>query len=109
MIVAARSESVGPKTHRINSGKGTYISPIYEGFKQTARIYGFYKDIKPYLPETYLKKYTYKPHKRAFGYASQKLHEKKNESPPRRFKQKLDGWHCKQWNYNSDNNPCSSG
>ncbi len=75
MIVAPSRQAVSPKTYTINAGKGTYIGPAYQGFKAVARTYGFYKDIKPYLPEEIIKKYTgkykYKPRKRLTAYAFQ--------------------------------------
>ncbi len=68
MIAASSEHSYAAKAYQINrGGKGAAIGPIYEGFKQTARIYGYYKDIQPYLPETHLKKYKYKPGKRFVG------------------------------------------
>ncbi len=43
--------SISPKTYTINSGKGTYVGPAYTVFKAGAKAFGFYKDIRPYLPE----------------------------------------------------------
>ncbi len=71
MIVTSTSQPASAKATIINSGKGAVFGSTYQGFKEVARIYGFYKDIKPYLPETYLDKYRYKPHKRVAGYAGQ--------------------------------------
>ncbi len=49
--------SVSPKTYVINSGKGTVYSTGYQIFKYGAKAFGFYKDIKPYLPEEAIQKY----------------------------------------------------
>ncbi len=77
MIVASQRKSVSPKSYQINrGGKAAIFGPAYEGFKTVSKAYGFYKDIKPYLPENILGKYKYKTHKRVFGYASQKFHAK---------------------------------
>jgi len=68
MIVTSSRQSVAPKTYNLNSGKGTVIGPAYQGLKHIARVYGIYKDIRPYLPEEFLEKhigkYKYKPGKR---------------------------------------------
>ncbi len=71
LIKTASSQPGSAKATIINSGKGTIIGSTYEGFKHAARVYGFYQDIKPYLPDTYIDKYRYKPHKRLFEYALQ--------------------------------------
>ncbi len=84
-IVAGRIQSQSAKATIINSGKGAIYSSAYTGFKHAARVYGFYRDIKPYLPETYIDKYRYKPHKRVaaqilktkgFLKANNKFHKK---------------------------------
>ena len=79
MIVARSRQTTKVKTSPIGTGpKGpTYLPAIYEIGKQVADIYGYYENIKPYLPETYIDKYTYKPRKRIAGYLGQKLYEKK--------------------------------
>ncbi len=86
MIVAQRAQSSSAKATVINSGKGAIYGTAYSGFKHAARAYGFYKDIKPYLPETYIKKYQYKPHKRIYGQISKTKGFLK--TPSRKFKQK---------------------
>ncbi len=80
MIVAQHSKEVSPTTYRIGQGKGSFIGPVVTGFKHISKTYGFYKDIKPYLPETYLDKYKYKPGKRITGFLGQTFHKKKFES-----------------------------
>ncbi len=55
--MSINSTSIAPKTYQINSGKGTYAGPAYQAFKAIAKTYGFYKDIRPYLPEEVIKKY----------------------------------------------------
>ncbi len=77
MIKSIGSQPSGAKATVINQGKGTIFGSAYEGFKQASRTYGFYQDIKPYLPETYLDRYRYKPHKRISGYLGQTFHKKK--------------------------------
>ncbi len=67
MIVSTRPSPQGARATIINSGKGTVFSSAYTGFKHVSKVLGFYQDIRPYLPETYLDKYRYKPHKRAYA------------------------------------------
>ncbi len=66
-FVTVSSQPSSAKATIINSGKGAVFGTAYEGFKRASRVYGFYQDIKPYLPETYIDKYRYKPHKRIAG------------------------------------------
>ncbi len=80
MIVTRFRQKVSPKATVINSGKGTVLGSAYTGFKHVASTYGFYQDIKPYLPETYLDKYRYKPRKRIAGYIGQTVYKKALES-----------------------------
>ncbi len=78
MIVTSRRQTPGAKASFISrKSRAPYLGYAYEGLKHASRTYGFYKDIKPYLPETYLDKYTYKPHKRVAGYIGQKFWKKK--------------------------------
>ncbi len=72
-IKSAANQPSGAKSTVINSGKGTVLGSTYQGFKHAAKAFGFYKDIEPYLPETSIKKYTYKPHKRTSGYLGKAL------------------------------------
>ncbi len=68
LIVSKGQQSGSPKVSSISrTPKRFWFGPAYEGFKQASRTYGFYKDIKSYLPETYLEKYKYKPGKRITG------------------------------------------
>ncbi len=66
MIVAQSKQPAGVKYSIINQGKAGFAGSAYTGFKHIAKAYGFYKDIEPYLPETYIDKYRYKPHKRVY-------------------------------------------
>ena len=86
-LVTSFSQPSGAKATVINSGKGTVIGSAYEGFKHAARAYGFYQDIKPYLPETYIDKYRYKPHKR-ISYALQKTKGFLRNAPRNKFSKK---------------------
>ncbi len=91
LINATSSGSVSPKAYQINrGGKAAAIGPIYEGFKQIGRAYGFYQDIEPYLPETIVEKYKYQPHKRVAGYLGQAFHAKKKfKSSSHKFNQEF--------------------
>ncbi len=82
-INATQSSQISPKTYRIGQGKGTYVGPIYEGFKQVARTYGFYKDIEPYLPEELIQKPFKKPVTTSLDFqrAIQKIIPKKTRFP----------------------------
>ncbi len=102
LIKTASQQPSGAKATIINSGKGTVISSAYQGFVQFSKAYGFYQDVKPYLPDTYLKKYTYKPHKRVAGYLGQAFHAKKRSSSSGKYYKKL---RCGQWG-NWNNNFC---
>ncbi len=79
LIKTTSSQPSGAKATVIGSKtRFAFVPHAYEGFKTAGKAYGFYKDIKPYLPETYLDKYKYKPHKRISGYLGQKFHAKKS-------------------------------
>ncbi len=67
LIKGIGNQPTGAKSTIINSGRGSVVSSAYTGFKHIAKAYGFYQDVKPYLPETYIDKYRYKPHKRVAG------------------------------------------
>ncbi len=103
MIVAGQSKKVSPSTYRIGQGKATYFGPVITGFKHIAKSYGFYKDIKPYLPETYLDKYKYKPGKRITGYAGQIFHSKKRKLSSSYSKLNKECQHSKYWNCQRSN------
>ncbi len=55
------STKYGAKTYKLNQGKGTFIGPAYEGFKSVAKIYGYYEQVRPYLPEERFKDIYRKP------------------------------------------------
>ncbi len=76
MIVTSRPQTrINPKAYPIGSNaKAPYVGTAYQLFKHASKVYGFYGDIKPYLPDTYL---DYKPHKRLTGYAGKRFHAKK--------------------------------
>ncbi len=77
IVTKGTSASASPKLSTLSrGGKYGWTSTAYHGFKTVAKSYGFYKDIKPYLPEQY-DRYRYKPRKRLAGYAGQKLWSKK--------------------------------
>ncbi len=78
MIVTGKAQTTRGKASFIQrGGRAPYLGYAYEGLKYSSKTYGFYQDIKPYLPETYLDKYRYKPHKRVAGYLGQAFHAKK--------------------------------
>ncbi len=77
MIVTASSQPTSAKATVLNSGKGTILGSAYQGFKIASKTFGFYQDIKPYLPDTAIDRYRYKPHKRITGYLGQAFHSKK--------------------------------
>ncbi len=80
LIKSASPQPRGAKATVINSGTGAIASSAYTGFKHVARVYGFYKDIQPYLPETTIDRYRYKVHKRTSGYVGQKIHKSKTST-----------------------------
>ncbi len=71
MIVTTGTQPGSAKATTISTrSRGIpFVGHAYEGFKYASRAFGFYQDIKPYLPETTLDRYRYKPHKRGYGYA----------------------------------------
>ncbi len=82
MVVARVKQTQKAKTYPIGTrpSKAGYFPAAYETGKTILRGYGVYQDVKPYLPETYIDKYTYKPHKRVAGYAGQIFWSKKELS-----------------------------
>ncbi len=102
MIVTSSPQPGSAKATVINSGKGAVFGTTYQGFKFAARTFGFYQDIKPYLPETYLDKYRYKPHKRIVGYASKTRGFLKRNKTGNQFYKKRS--RCGIWN-----NWCANG
>ncbi len=81
MIVTRRpSRQYKAKAYPIGSKPG-FVGGYYEAGKRLAEAAGIYKDIRPYLPETYIDpvidKYSYKPRKRLSGYAGKALWSKK--------------------------------
>ncbi len=93
MIVAGKSQSQKPKISPIGQrpSKAGYVPAVYEVGKTALKSYGYYEQVKPYLPDTYIDKYTYKPHKRISGYIGQKVYSKKPKSAfssSRKFQQK---------------------
>ncbi len=96
MIVSSAQSPKGAKATIINSGKGTIAGSAYQGFKHVARVYGFYKDIQPYLPETHITRgkkavhdYVYYKQKRGIDYAfPSRLSKKKTKSSSCQFNEK---------------------
>ncbi len=87
MIVTGKTQTAQGKAQFIKrSGRAPYLGYAYEGLKHASRTYGFYQDIKPYLPETYIKKYTYKPRKRTAGYLGQTIHKSKTSTRYNKFR-----------------------
>ncbi len=82
MIIAGKSQSQKPKISPIGTrpSKAGYLPAAYEIGKTIVKSYGYYKDIEPYLPDKYIDKYTYKPHKRITGYLGQTFHSKKTKN-----------------------------
>ncbi len=78
-MIVTKSPAFGasPKATPIGTRQG-HVGTAVEIGKRLAEYSGVYKDIRPYLPDTYVKKYTYKPRKRVAGYLGQKLHAKKS-------------------------------
>ncbi len=79
MIVAGKSQSQKPKISPIGTrpSKAGYVSGAYEVGKITLKSAGYYKQVEPYLPDKYVDKYTYKPHKRIAGYLGQTIYKKR--------------------------------
>ncbi len=71
IYTSRRQTTRGRASYISTKSRAPYLSYAYEGLKYAGKTYGFYKDIEPYLPETYLDKYRYKPHKRVAGYLGQ--------------------------------------
>ncbi len=89
MIVTTGPQPTGAKATIINSGRGSVFGSAYTGFKYASRAFGFYQDIQPYLPETTLDRYRYKPHKRVAGKIGQKIYESSGtKSTPGKFDKK---------------------
>jgi len=102
MIVSKGTQSASPKVQSISRPQGpkSWASAVYQGFKTTAQVFDVYQDIEPYLPDKYIKKYTYKPHKRVAGYLGQTLHAKEKKeffSHCNQFNQKSSQffWQCR--------------
>ncbi len=109
LIKTTASQPSGAKATIIGSKtRFAFVPHAYEGFKAVSRAYGFYKDIKPYLPETTLDKYKYKPRKRIAGYLGQKLHAKPKVRNYKKYK-KFCYFPDKHWNNSgkSDYSYCS--
>ncbi len=110
MIVTGKSQNVKPKVGAIGTrpGRASYAPAIYEIGKNIVKSYGFYKDIEPYLPDKYVEKYVYKPHKRVYAYArtTKGFLRKTKNATSNKFHKK-----CPQrgfWNYKYTNQqkPC---
>ncbi len=84
MIVSSKSQHISPKATPLGRTAGHYGSAYTVG-KRLVKYAGYAKKIEPYLPETYIDKYTYKPHKRVSGYLGQKFHAKENGSRYNKF------------------------
>ncbi len=95
MIVAGQSQSQKPKASPIGSrpGRPSYIPAAYETAKIIIKSYGYYEQVEPYLPDKYVDKYTYKPHKRVSGYLGQTIHKPKNAVAHRQFGKTRSGFH----------------
>ncbi len=109
MIVTGKTQTAQGKAQFIKrAGRAPYIGYAYEGLKYASRTYGFYQDIKPYLPETYLDQYRYKPHKRVAGYLGKAFHAKKKlrTSSYYQFNQKRQNF-CSWNNWNCNVNRLS--
>ncbi len=84
MIVSTKSLRISPKATPIGKRAG-HTGSIYTIGKRFAEYAGYAKDIQPYLPETYIDKYTYKPQKRLSGYVGQKIHKPKTKTSYSKF------------------------
>ncbi len=77
-IVTGSTQPKGAKASFISrKSRAPYIGYAYEGLKHASRTLGFYQDIEPYLPETTIDRYRYKPLKRTAGYLGKAIHKKK--------------------------------
>ncbi len=89
MIVTATKGNINPKVYPLKQGtKASYYGSIYEVGKYLLKGFGYYQDIEPYLPDRYIEKYTYKPHKRLAGEVGKKIHKKKRTRKHHQFTQK---------------------
>ncbi len=79
MIVAGQRQTSRVKASPIGvrPSKAGYAPAAYEIGKNIIQYYGYYKNVEPYLPDKYVDKYTYKPHKRVAGYLGQAFFKKK--------------------------------
>ncbi len=87
MIVSSESNRVSPKAYPIKSGtKASYYGIAYEVGKKVTQAFGYYQDIEPYLPDKYIDKYTYKPHKRLSGQVGKTIHAKKKKFLSKKYR-----------------------
>ncbi len=88
MIVTSKQQSVSPKATPIGKKSGYYGSAYNVG-KRLVGYAGYAKELDRYLPDKYISKYTYKPHKRTAGYLGQAFWKKKfRYATGRQFNQK---------------------
>ncbi len=111
MIVTGKARRSNPKVSAIGTrpSRAAYGPAMYEIGKNIVKSYGYYQDIEQYLPDKYVERYTYKPHKRAYGYARLSkgfLRKKSTFFTSRKFNQKCSG--SERWsNWNTDwRSPC---
>ncbi len=72
MIVTAKAHNIQAKATPIGRRTG-HIGTAYQVGKRLVDIAGFSKNIEPYLPETYYKRYRYKPLKRTSSKIAQTI------------------------------------
>ncbi len=99
MIVAGKSQSQKPKISPIGTrpSRAGYFPAIYEVGKIGLRSYGLYKDFERYLPDKYVDKYTYKPHKRVTGYAWQISKKFQKNDAGNKFYKECSRYDSKHW------------
>ncbi len=78
IVTSTRQTTKGKPGYLHKAGRASYAGYAYEGLKYTSKAFGFYQDIQPYLPETYLDRYRYKPRKRVAGYLGQAVYKSKD-------------------------------
>ncbi len=104
IVTSTRQTTKGKPGYLHKGGRAAYAGYAYEGLKVTSKALGFYQDIKPYLPETYLDKYRYKPGKRVAGYIGQKLHKSKVKTSNYKFRKTCSGRVLHSGHYSSTKN-----
>ncbi len=107
MIVSQKQMRISPKATPIGKRQG-HVGSAYTIGKRLAGYAGYAKDIQPYLPETYIDKYIYKPRKRIAGYLGKTIHKSKTKTSYNKFRKTRRGFFGGPDNYNRQV-ACSKG